>query len=141
MFFQFPIGAVQLLNQLVGQSRFFRVRLMFIGVIAGHLALPGLAHRLQVTAIGHFQIGIIPGNHRILRGFLRCGTAAVAAKRIGEVLVRRAIVLPLLPGDIISTGTPSGVGMGRKPWVWLEDGDDVIVASPQLGELHTKVSR
>ena len=49
--------------------------------------------------------------------------------------------MTLEPGDIISTGTPSGVGMARKPWVWLEDGDEVTVASPQLGELHTKIAR
>ena len=49
--------------------------------------------------------------------------------------------MTLEPGDIISTGTPSGVGMARQPWVWLEDGDEVTVASPQLGELRTSIAR
>jgi 2-keto-4-pentenoate hydratase/2-oxohepta-3-ene-1,7-dioic acid hydratase in catechol pathway len=31
--------------------------------------------------------------------------------------------LPLLPGDVIFTGTPSGVGLGRTPPRWLADGD------------------
>lgn len=60
---------------------------------------------------------------------------------IPELISRISQWMTLEPGDIISTGTPSGVGMGRKPWVWLEDGDDVTVVSPQLGELHTKIKR
>ncbi|MBK5233201.1 MAG: fumarylacetoacetate hydrolase family protein [Thermoleophilia bacterium] len=60
---------------------------------------------------------------------------------IPELISQLSHWLTLEPGDIISTGTPSGVGMARQPWVWLEDGDDVTVASPQLGELKTKIAR
>ena len=60
---------------------------------------------------------------------------------VPELISRISQWMTLEPGDIISTGTPSGVGMGRKPWVWLEDGDDVTVVSPQLGELHSRISR
>ena len=60
---------------------------------------------------------------------------------IPELISRISAWMTLEPGDIISTGTPSGVGMARQPWVWLEDGDEVTVASPQLGELHTKIAR
>ncbi len=49
--------------------------------------------------------------------------------------------MTLEPGDIVSTGTPSGVGSARKPRIWLEDGDQMTVSSPQLGELHTTVRR
>lgn len=49
--------------------------------------------------------------------------------------------MTLEPGDIISTGTPSGVGLGMKPRVWLEDGDELVVGSPQLGELATTIRR
>jgi 2-keto-4-pentenoate hydratase/2-oxohepta-3-ene-1,7-dioic acid hydratase in catechol pathway len=48
--------------------------------------------------------------------------------------------MTLEPGDIVSTGTPAGVGSLRQPRVWLEDGDDVLVSSPTLGELHTKIT-
>jgi 2-keto-4-pentenoate hydratase/2-oxohepta-3-ene-1,7-dioic acid hydratase in catechol pathway len=47
----------------------------------------------------------------------------------------------LEPGDIISTGTPEGVGSVREPRVWLQDGDDLIVSSPTLGRLQTRVRR
>ena len=60
---------------------------------------------------------------------------------VPELISRLSHWLTLEPGDIISTGTPSGVGMARQPWVWLEDGDQVTVSSPQLGELHTKIAR
>jgi 2-keto-4-pentenoate hydratase/2-oxohepta-3-ene-1,7-dioic acid hydratase in catechol pathway len=42
--------------------------------------------------------------------------------------------MTLLPGDIISTGTPPGVGMGAKPPVYLQRGDVVRLAIDGLGE-------
>ncbi|KAG9700911.1 hypothetical protein KCU95_g662, partial [Aureobasidium melanogenum] len=45
----------------------------------------------------------------------------------------------LLPGDLIFTGTPQGVGMGRKPQVWLKDGDVVEVSLEGVGSCINKV--
>ncbi|KAK7753269.1 hypothetical protein SLS62_004788 [Diatrype stigma] len=45
----------------------------------------------------------------------------------------------LLPGDLIFTGTPSGVGMGRDPKLWLKDGDVVEVALEGVGACTNKV--
>ncbi|EON96462.1 putative fumarylacetoacetate hydrolase protein [Phaeoacremonium minimum UCRPA7] len=45
----------------------------------------------------------------------------------------------LLPGDVIFTGTPSGVGMGRKPQLWLKDGDVVQVSLEGIGSCTNKV--
>lgn len=45
----------------------------------------------------------------------------------------------LLPGDLIWTGTPSGVGFGRKPQVWLEDGDICEVEIEGVGIVSNKV--
>lgn len=42
----------------------------------------------------------------------------------------------LLPGTIILSGTPDGVGFARKPPLWLKDGDNVIVAVEGIGELE-----
>ena len=41
--------------------------------------------------------------------------------------------MTLMPGDIISTGTPPGVGMGQKPPVWLQPGDVVELGIEGLG--------
>ena len=48
-------------------------------------------------------------------------------------------ITPLLPGDIISTGTPAGVGMGRSPQRWLKPGDFVKVTIEELGSLGNPV--
>ncbi|TAQ88427.1 hypothetical protein B7494_g3283 [Chlorociboria aeruginascens] len=45
----------------------------------------------------------------------------------------------LLPGDLIFTGTPPGVGMGRKPPLWLRDGDIVEVGLEGVGTCTNKV--
>jgi 2-keto-4-pentenoate hydratase/2-oxohepta-3-ene-1,7-dioic acid hydratase in catechol pathway len=46
-------------------------------------------------------------------------------------------LMTLEPGDIVSTGTPGGVGSMRDPKVWLKPGDEVVVESPTLGQLRT----
>lgn len=46
----------------------------------------------------------------------------------------------LMPGDLIFTGTPSGVGMGRKPQVWLQDKDIVEVGLEQVGTCTNQVN-
>jgi 2-keto-4-pentenoate hydratase/2-oxohepta-3-ene-1,7-dioic acid hydratase in catechol pathway len=48
-------------------------------------------------------------------------------------------LMTLEPGDVVSTGTPAGVGSMRDPRVWLKPGDEVVVSSPQLGELETRL--
>jgi 2-keto-4-pentenoate hydratase/2-oxohepta-3-ene-1,7-dioic acid hydratase in catechol pathway len=46
-------------------------------------------------------------------------------------------LMTLEPGDIVSTGTPAGVGSLRDPRVWLKPGDEVVIESPTLGRLAT----
>jgi len=43
------------------------------------------------------------------------------------------------PGDIITTGTPSGVGFGRKPQVFMKPGDVVAVTMKEIGTLSNPV--
>jgi len=49
-------------------------------------------------------------------------------------------LMTLEPGDIVSTGTPAGVGSVRQPHVWLKPGDEVVVESPTLGRLETRLT-
>jgi 2-keto-4-pentenoate hydratase/2-oxohepta-3-ene-1,7-dioic acid hydratase in catechol pathway len=58
---------------------------------------------------------------------------------IPELLARLSRWMTLEPGDIVSTGTPSGVGSVRKPRVWLKPGDEIVISSPTLGELRTTI--
>ena len=47
--------------------------------------------------------------------------------------------MSLQPGDIVTTGTPAGVGMGMKPPVFLKPGDKIKLSIDNLGEQNSKV--
>ena len=48
-------------------------------------------------------------------------------------------MLTLEPGDIISTGTPAGVGLGRTPPRWLRAGEEVVIEIEKIGTLRNPV--
>jgi 2-keto-4-pentenoate hydratase/2-oxohepta-3-ene-1,7-dioic acid hydratase in catechol pathway len=58
---------------------------------------------------------------------------------VPELVSRLSRWMTLEPGDIVSTGTPSGVGSTRDPRVWLRAGDRIEISSPTLGRLETTV--
>lgn len=59
---------------------------------------------------------------------------------IPALVAHLSSLMTLEPGDIVSTGTPAGVGGARDPRVWLKPGDEVEVVSPQLGTLATRIA-
>jgi 2-keto-4-pentenoate hydratase/2-oxohepta-3-ene-1,7-dioic acid hydratase in catechol pathway len=59
---------------------------------------------------------------------------------VPELVSRLSKWMTLEPGDIVSTGTPSGVGSVREPRVWLKPGDEIVISSPTLGELRTTIA-
>jgi 2-keto-4-pentenoate hydratase/2-oxohepta-3-ene-1,7-dioic acid hydratase in catechol pathway len=59
--------------------------------------------------------------------------------RIPTLLAHLSSVFTLEPGDIISTGTPAGVGFGFKPPRWLQPGDECVISVQGLGELRNPV--
>jgi acylpyruvate hydrolase len=58
---------------------------------------------------------------------------------VQSLLSHLSWLMTLEPGDIVSTGTPSGVGSTRDPRVWLNAGDEVVISSPTLGTLRTEI--
>jgi len=48
-------------------------------------------------------------------------------------------VVTLKPGDLIFTGTPPGVGMGRKPPMWMQPGDKVVCEIDEIGSISNNV--
>jgi len=59
--------------------------------------------------------------------------------KVDEIIAYLSKVFTLEPGDLIFTGTPPGVGMARKPPVWLKPGDVVEVEIDGLGTLRNPV--
>jgi 2-keto-4-pentenoate hydratase/2-oxohepta-3-ene-1,7-dioic acid hydratase in catechol pathway len=55
---------------------------------------------------------------------------------VAELVAYLSTVVTLLPGDVIFTGTPSGVGVGRNPPVFLAPGDELRSWIEGVGELH-----
>ena len=56
---------------------------------------------------------------------------------VPALLAHLSRLMTLEAGDLVSTGTPAGVGSVREPRVWLKPGDEVVVSSPTLGRLET----
>ncbi len=60
---------------------------------------------------------------------------------IPEIVAFLSETITLLPGDLILTGTPSGVGMAMDPPQYLQDGDVVRIAIDTLGEIEHAITR
>jgi 2-keto-4-pentenoate hydratase/2-oxohepta-3-ene-1,7-dioic acid hydratase in catechol pathway len=59
--------------------------------------------------------------------------------KIPELIEFLSSVFTLEPGDIVSTGTPSGVGVARTPQRFLKAGETVTVRIPAIGELRNPI--
>ena len=46
--------------------------------------------------------------------------------------------MTLEPGDVVTTGTPAGVGFGHRPPKWLTPGAEVVVEVEGLGQLRNR---
>ena len=55
--------------------------------------------------------------------------------RIPDLITYLSAITPLKAGDIISTGTPAGVGLGRTPHRWLRPGETIVTEVEGLGQL------
>ncbi len=55
---------------------------------------------------------------------------------VPALVAKLSATMPLLPGDVIFTGTPSGVGLGRTPQRWLADGEELVTHIEGIGELR-----
>jgi 2-keto-4-pentenoate hydratase/2-oxohepta-3-ene-1,7-dioic acid hydratase in catechol pathway len=58
--------------------------------------------------------------------------------KLPDLIAYISKIVPLEPGDVISTGTPAGVGLGRKPQRWLKPGESVVVEIEGIGKLRNR---
>ena len=59
--------------------------------------------------------------------------------KLPDLIAYISSIAPLQPGDIISTGTPAGVGLGRSPQRWLRAGETITIEITGLGTLVNPV--
>ncbi len=71
---------------------------------------------------------------------LQDSTTANMVFSVVEIIAYVTRTVTLVPGDLIATGTPAGVGVFRDPQVLLQDGDEVTVEVEGLGELTNPVT-
>ncbi len=64
------------------------------------------------------------------------GSTADMVFGIPTLIAKLSAILPLLPGDIIFTGTPAGVGVGRTPQRFLHPGDELSSWISGIGRMH-----
>ncbi len=57
---------------------------------------------------------------------------------VPRLVARLSAITRLLPGDVIFTGTPAGVGQGRDPQRWLAPGDELVSYVEGIGELRQR---
>ncbi|MGW4029219.1 fumarylacetoacetate hydrolase family protein [Streptomyces sp. NPDC004838] len=67
------------------------------------------------------------------------GTTAQLVFSVPALISRLSAITPLLPGDVIFTGTPAGVGMGRTPQRYLQDGDELVSYVAGIGEMRQRM--
>jgi 2-keto-4-pentenoate hydratase/2-oxohepta-3-ene-1,7-dioic acid hydratase in catechol pathway len=56
--------------------------------------------------------------------------------KIPQLIEYVSSITPLEAGDLISTGTPEGVGLGRKPQRWLRPDEEMVITIEKIGELR-----
>jgi len=71
---------------------------------------------------------------------LQSASTRLMAFSIPELIAELSFGMTLRAGDVLLTGTPSGVGNAREPQVFLHEGDEVIVRGSGLGELKNRMT-
>jgi 2-keto-4-pentenoate hydratase/2-oxohepta-3-ene-1,7-dioic acid hydratase in catechol pathway len=70
---------------------------------------------------------------------MQTGSTSTMIFTVAKLVSYISRYMTLHPGDVITTGTPPGVGMARKPRVFLKPGDEIRASVSGLGEQRLKV--
>ena len=107
-----------------------------------HLALAKNGARFcplgPVVAVSSTGLDDLSFTVRVNGELRQCGHSRDMIHSIRDVVASYSAGLPLEPGDVILTGSPAGVGVARRPPVFLQHGDTVEIESPQLGRLANR---
>lgn len=92
---------------------------------------PALVTPEELPDAGDLELGCLVNGEQMQKG--RTGDMIFTIPQLIEFL---SSVLPLLPGDLIFTGTPSGIGWARKPPRLLQVGDELVTWVSGIGEMR-----
>ena len=70
---------------------------------------------------------------------MQTGSTATMIFNVRQIVSYLSEFMVMEPGDVITTGTPPGVGLGMKPPLYLKDGDEMHLGIAGLGEQRQKV--
>ena len=95
---------------------------------------PYLATKDEVTDINNLKMSLDVNGNR-----MQAGNTSTMIFNVDVIVSYVSKFMSLQPGDVITTGTPPGVGMGMKPQQFLKAGDTMKLSIEYLGEQNSKV--
>jgi 2-keto-4-pentenoate hydratase/2-oxohepta-3-ene-1,7-dioic acid hydratase in catechol pathway len=130
------VAGYTLLNDLSARDLQFQTQQWMAGKVFDGSAPcgPALVTREEAGPADAIEIALtLNGEH------MQAASTSDLIFGVAQLLSHLSGLMTLEPGDIVSTGTPSGVGSSRDPRLWLADGDEVVIESPTLGRLETRL--
>ncbi len=95
---------------------------------------PYLVTKDEITDINNLNLSLDVNGKR-----MQTGNSKTMIFNVNFIVSYLSKFMSLQAGDIITTGTPPGVGMGMKPQVFLKEGDKIRLSIDNLGEQNSKV--
>ena len=95
---------------------------------------PYLVTKDEITDINNLNLSLDVNGKR-----MQTGNSKTMIFNVDFIVSYLSKFMSLQAGDIITTGTPPGVGMGMKPQVFLKSGDKIRLSIDNLGEQNSKV--
>ena len=95
---------------------------------------PYLVTKEEIPDVQKLNLSLDLNNKR-----MQTGNTSKMIFSISFILSYLSNFMSLQPGDIVTTGTPPGVGMGKKPPLYLKSGDEMRLAIDCLGKQYQKV--
>ena len=95
---------------------------------------PYLVSKDEITDINNLNMSLDVNGKK-----MQSGNTSTMIFDVNIIVSYVSKFMSLQPGDIITTGTPPGVGMGKKPQQFLKAGDHIKLSIDNLGEQNSKV--
>ena len=95
---------------------------------------PYLVTKDEISDVNNLNLSLDVNGKR-----MQTGNSKTMIFNVNFIVSYLSKFMSLQPGDIVTTGTPAGVGMGMKPQLFLKSGDKIKLTIDNLGEQTSKV--